>query len=281
MTTTISEKTVMLYATVDTFALDRGPAAFALGLCGAAGAALMGFLVNLDANAPSSPVGRTLEQAREDFRLRADTNAANADALIARGAQTGLDVQVIAALDHSRGLVGCLADHARLHDVLVIGADQRGLMSDRLVAESVLFEIGRPMIVVPQDQAAAFASRRVAVAWDNSRAAARALADALSVLPGVEEVIFLTIGGEKAVHSSLAESEMETALARRGVSARVVRHELRGRDIGTALQDGALELGADVLAMGGYGHSRLRDFILGGATLSVLAKPRLPVLLSH
>lgn len=271
----------MLYATVDTFSLDRGPCAFALGLCKAAGAGLTGFLVNLDANAPANPAGRSLEQAREDFRQRAEANAAHAAALVAQGGAAGVDAQVVTALDHSRGVVGCLADHARLHDLLVIGADRGGLMSDRLVAESALFEIGRPMIVVPAGHEAGFACRRIAVAWDNSRVAARALADGLSVLPGVEEVILLTIGGEKAVHSSLADHEVEAVLARRGVTASVVRHDLAGRDIGSALQDGAIALGADVLAMGGYGHSRLRDFILGGATLSVLADPRLPVLLSH
>jgi len=168
-----------------------------------------------------------------------------------------------------------------LHDLVVIGADSSGMLSDRLIAENLLFEIGRPMMIVPSDFSGEFTCRRIAVAWDNSRVAARALGDALALFAGIEEVVLLTIGGEKAILSSLDHDGMVRMLERRGVSARVERRDLNGRSIGDAIQDSARETGANLLVMGGYGHSRLRDFILGGATLSVFAHPQLPVLLSH
>lgn len=104
---------------------------------------------------------------------------------------------------------------------------------------------------------------------------------ALALFPGIEEVGLLSIGGEKAIHTSVGNEDVERVLKRRGVAPWVEWQELNGRSIAEAIQGGARELGADLLVMGGYGHSRLRDIILGGATLSVLKDPQLPVLLSH
>jgi nucleotide-binding universal stress UspA family protein len=271
----------MLYATVDSFALDKGAAALALSLSQSLGGPITGFLVSVDANVPPSREGRSMAQLEEDFRSRAEANTANGLALIELAAARGVAASVIHDYDHSRGMIGCVADRARLHDILVIGADQQGLMSDRLVAESLLFSIGRPMLVAPADWTGEFAPRRIVLAWDNSRVAARALADALAVSPMAEELILLTIGGEKAIDSSLDQEATMASLAATGIAAHMVQRPLAGRDIGLALQEEALALGGDVLVMGGYGHSRLRDFILGGATLSVLGDPRLPISLSH
>jgi nucleotide-binding universal stress UspA family protein len=281
MPTTSPKSTVLLYATVDTFDLARGPAAMALSLCDALQGGLTGFLLSLDANMPSRGEGRSLARMDDEFDRRRQVNTANAEALLAECASRGVDAQAITTIDHSRGVTGCLADHARLHDVVVIGADSTGMMSDRLVAESLLFEIGRPMLVVPAGHDGVFRCARIAVGWDNSRVSARALGDALAVLPGLQDVVLLTIGGEKAIQSSLDDQAVEAALNRRGIPVRVVREELNDRSIDAALQDVAADSGADLLVMGGYGHSRLRDFVLGGATLSVLREPRMPVLLSH
>jgi len=271
----------MLYATVDTFNIERGATALALRLCEATGAALTGFLLNLDANAPPSPDSRSFDQLRAASELREVRNGANVQVLLNQAAQGGVVAQAVTKLDHSRGVISCVADYARLHDLVVIGADSTGLLSDRMIAENLLFEIGRPLMVVPPDYSSEFDCHRIAVAWDNSRVAARALGDALALFPGVEEVILLMIGDEKAILSSIDHDTMVRMLERRGVAARVERRGLNGRSIGDAIQEGTHETGANLLVMGGYGHSRLRDFILGGATLSVFAHPQLPVLLSH
>lgn len=281
MTREAVAKTVMLYATVDTFDIDRGPAAFSMQLCETTNADLTAFLLNLDANAPPSRESRSLEQLRAESGLREVRNATNVEVLLGRAAQSGIDAVAMTAIDHSRGMIGYVADHARLHDLVIIGTDSRGMLSDRIIAENLLFEIGRPLIVVPPHYSAKFACHRIAVAWDNSRVAARALGDALALLPGIEEVVLLTVGGEKAILSSIDHDAMVRMLERRGVSARVERRDLNGRSIGEAIQDDALDAGANLLVMGGYGHSRLRDFILGGATLSVFANPQLPILMSH
>jgi nucleotide-binding universal stress UspA family protein len=111
--------------------------------------------------------------------------------------------------------------------------------------------------------------------------AARALADALRLLPDGGRVTVLTVRDEKALRSPGIAEDLAAALARRGHEARAVDLTLQGRTVAAALQDAARAEGAQLLAMGGFGHSRLREFILGGATRGVLSDVRLPVLLSH
>lgn len=281
MTKQTSTPTVLLYATVDTFNLDRGAVALALSFCEATGSDLTGYLLNLDANVPPNKDGRSYQQMSAEFDLREASNEANANQLADSARQRGIDAQAVTTINHAHGVAGCVVDQARLHDVLVIGCDSSGMLSDRLLAENFLFEIGRPMLVAPADFVGEFTCKRIVVAWDNSRVAARALGDALMLIPGIEEVILLTISDEKNVRSSLDQSATERVLMRRGVAVQSITKHLDGATIGEALQDSAHELNADLLVMGGYGHSRLRDFILGGATLSVLAHPRIPVLISH
>lgn len=281
MTDTASGRLVMLYATVDTFDLHQGAAHFCLSFCAAANAGLTGLLLSLDANLPPSSEGRSYEQMEAEFTGRVAANRANAAALEAEASSRGTFARTETSLDHSRGVLGWIADHARLHDAVVIGSDERGMMSDRMIAENLLFEIGRPLLLVPAQCRQDFSGKAIVVAWDNSKAAARALGDALTLLPNVQELVFLIVGDEKTIPSALSDAAIVDLLARRGITAPVVQQKLAGRSIGSALQDGALELGAELLVMGGYGHSRLREFILGGATLSVFDNPRLPVLLSH
>lgn len=281
MRDTASNRLVMLYATVDTFDFHQGAAQFCLSFSAACHAGLTGLLLSLDANLPPSYERRGNDQIEAELARRAEANRANAAALETEAASRGIAARTVTTLDHSHGVLDWIADHARLHDVVVIGSDQRGIMSDCMIAENLLFEIGRPLLLVPQQYKQSFSSKTVVVAWDNSKSAARALGDALALLPDFQDLIFLIIGDDKTIPSALNNAAIVDLLARRGITARIVRQELAGRSIGTALQDSALELGADLLVMGGYGHSRLREFILGGATRSIFDTPCLPVLFSH
>src|SRR5690606_35860095 len=148
------------------------------------------------------------------------------------------------------------------------------------IAQSVLFGSGRPAILLPRQ--APRGAGHFAVAWDGSRVAARALADALQFMTPESRVTVVTITDEK----SLARNDIAQALAalleQRGLKASAANNtSLNRRAIGDALQETALEAGADLLVMGAYGHSRLRDFVLGGATRNVFSNLRLAVLLSH
>lgn len=281
MTKPSPSRTVMVYATVDSYALQKGQVAYALHYCASTKSALTGYLLNLDANA--APVGASvsLDQQRDFYEQRATANQANAQQLLTTASERGVSAEVVTTIDHSRGVIASVADRARLHDVIITGANRRGMMSDRVITEGLLFETGRPVLIVPDDHYGQYAAKTLALAWDNSPHAARALGDALAHLPDVAEIVLLTVGGEREIRNSLSDQQVIDALSRRGISSRLVRLEANGATVGDVLQTGAINEGADLVAMGGFGHSRLRDFILGGATLSVLDNPRLPFLLSH
>lgn len=148
------------------------------------------------------------------------------------------------------------------------------------VAQFLVFGSGLPVIIVRASTSAGTVNH-IAIAWDESRVAARALGDALRILSPGGKVSVLTVQDEKALRGSGLAQTLTSSLHLRGYEAKAVDLTLDGRTIAAALRDTALAEGAQLLAMGGFGHSRLRDFILGGATKSVLADLRLAVLLSH
>jgi nucleotide-binding universal stress UspA family protein len=149
-----------------------------------------------------------------------------------------------------------------------------------MTAEAVVFGSGRPTILVPElAQPRPF--DHVAIAWDGSRVAARAVADAAPLLQRATKISVLTVVGEKPLPEKDPGARLAGSLQKRGLSAEAVEIGAEDCPISTTLQQRAIELGAALLVMGGYGHSRVRDFVLGGATEGVLSDLEIPVLLSH
>lgn len=168
---------------------------------------------------------------------------------------------------------------ARYFDLTILPWSAKRVAGHDL-AQSLLFGAGRPVLLVPAGTAAARVEH-IAVAWDESRAAARALGDALPLLSRGVRISVLTVGDEKALQDSAMSESLAAALARRGYETEAVDLALGGRSIAAALQAGARAQGAQLLVMGGFGHSRLRHFILGGATTEIFRDMTLPVLISH
>lgn len=193
-------------------------------------------------------------------------------------------------LQHEQILESCmtsllaeiLTEHARLHDLTMIPIGEPAGYQE-YVAECVIFGSGRPVIVFPETRrrSGSFSLDIVGVAWDFSRPAARAVADALPILQRAKTVRVVTITREKAIDTRHAGTDLVRHLACHGIEAVLEEEEAAGRRIGQALEDYATARDLDLLVMGAYGHSRMRDFILGGATKSIIANPPLPVLLSH
>ncbi len=148
-----------------------------------------------------------------------------------------------------------------------------------LLEQDVLFGSGGPVVIFPADDAPSHIGV-VAVAWDGSRAAARAIRDAVPLLRQAGGVRLLTCSEDKPI-SARAIDGMMTFLAAHEIEARHMSIGLAGQAVGMALQHAALAQDAGLLVMGAYGHSRLREFILGGATTSVLNAPVLPLFMSH
>lgn len=183
----------------------------------------------------------------------------------------------------NRQIMGGAADaastEARYFDVSVLpwAADT---VTTRDLAQAIVFASGRPAVLVPPSAKPGPVSH-LAVAWDESRVAARALGDALPLLAPGGKVTVITVGGEKALPGEGLAQTLVAALELRGVQAQALDVALAGRNVAETLQDAAVEAGAQMLAMGGFGHSRFRDFVLGSATKGVLSDLRLPVLLAH
>jgi nucleotide-binding universal stress UspA family protein len=170
---------------------------------------------------------------------------------------------------------------ARRFDVAVIGQAQREHgASEDLMIEGALFESGRPIIVVPYIQKEGIKLERVLVLWDGGRTAARAIGDAMPLLEHAKavEVVIVT---EERKHDEITGANMSEHLARHGVSVQVRRLTKGDIAIEDVILSHAADSSADFMVMGGYGHSRLREFILGGVTRSILHSMTVPVLLSH
>jgi nucleotide-binding universal stress UspA family protein len=173
-----------------------------------------------------------------------------------------------------------LVGEARLRDLTIIPAVLEGY-NYRWYAESIVFGSGRPVVILPpRGRNAGLTLDTIAIAWDGSRPAARAVADALPILEQASKVRILTVLNEKEI-SSEAPAELLKYLERRGIAGKPECIDAAGHPIGEVLSSYFTSNQVDLLVMGAYGHSRVREFILGGATLSLLSKPPLPILLSH
>lgn len=170
-----------------------------------------------------------------------------------------------------------LVEYARLRDLTILPAS-----SDLWFAEAVIFGSGRPTLILPVSlKRRPFQLGTVAVAWDFSRAAARAISDALPLLELAKQVRIVTVFNEKALDTKRSGEELARNLARHGIDVVLDKVDAKGSPIGEVLESYTSSQGADLLVMGAYGHSKWREFVLGGATRSLLSKPPLPILLSH
>lgn len=176
--------------------------------------------------------------------------------------------------------------HARYADMAVLGQSGPGSMDpslDAAILESALFQSGRPVLMVPYAGTFEAAPENVLVAWDGGREATRAVHDAMPLLRAAREVKVLAINPHHGIggHGDVPAADIALHLARHGVKAiaeHVVTDEVRESD---ALLNEAANSGIGLIVMGAYGHSRLRQLILGGVTRGILARMTVPVLMSH
>lgn len=169
--------------------------------------------------------------------------------------------------------------HARLHDLTMFVLGSTG-GPQRWHAEEAIFGSGRPVLIIPEKSAPHAAPQRVTVAWDYSRAAARALGDAMPFLRLAKAVHLVCVTDEKDVPHRNQET-VRTHLRRHGIDAVYDEVNSAGRTIHDTIRGYVGETGSELLVMGAYGHSRLRQFVLGGATRGVLDDPYALTLLSH
>lgn len=175
-------------------------------------------------------------------------------------------------------------DHARAADLIVAAqADPDWSLTDVLdFPDSLALHAGRPVVVVPGFGRAAHIPKVALVAWNASRESARAVADAMPLLKGSNRVFVLTIDdGSRSMEGALPDTDFAAALARHGVKVEIEKVKPSEFTIGEELRVRAHERSADLIVMGCYGHSRLREFAFGGVTRHILRDMTIPILFSH
>lgn len=182
-----------------------------------------------------------------------------------------------------RTLVGRMADEipirARVVDlVLMVRVPQNEAVEWRLTVEATLLESGRPVLILPS-ALARWKDDAVAIAWNGSAEAARAASAALPFLARADRVLLLAGVKDRPVEPSL--DELAEWLSHHGIAAEQRKVALRTWPVEKQLIEEAADAGADLLIMGGYGHSRMRETVFGGATRAALDEVKLPVLLAH
>jgi nucleotide-binding universal stress UspA family protein len=208
------------------------------------------------------------EAALADFKARAEAESVSADGRLVQG--------ISEEFPHH---FACCARHV---DLAIIGQPRDGdpLLGQYALAERCLFASGRPVIIVPATPDK-LALKTLVVAWDGSAEAARAFNDALTVLEPADRVVLLSVATAEGEEPEVPTEDMVAHLKRHGVKVELVRIPAQGDDIGRLLLTKAKDLGADMIVMGAFHHSRWREFILGGVTLTMLEQADIPLFMAH
>lgn len=174
---------------------------------------------------------------------------------------------------------------ARHADISIIGGPDPGKDSPRfaLTFKSLLLNSGRPVLLIPRHAKLNVPMRRVVVAWKPTGESSRALHDALPLLANASEIDVLIVDPRvsEGQHGQQPGADIAQHLARHGLKVNVVSQPKAGLSVGGNVLMHVQDVDADLLVMGGYGHARWREVVLGGATNSVLEGATRPVLFSH
>lgn len=176
-------------------------------------------------------------------------------------------------------------DRARSADLVVISQNDpdwsyTGLLED---PDRIVMEAGRPVLIVPNKGRSSVPLKRALIAWNGRREAARAVFDAIHLLPDGAEVTVLWVdtSSDPVIAGEAQGADLCTTLARHGFKCEAVSAHAPYGDAGDAILREAAARGTDLIVMGAYGHTRFREFILGGATRDILARMDRPILMSH
>jgi len=273
-------KTVLVELGNDEGAETRIEAAAALAALGGSGGHVIGVTATGFRPDPfrgaGEEAGRYAEQAQRSQQERGEADASRLRRIVAQAAPGVSCAHCL--LEEDAGWA--LATQSRVADIVLLARPPVPDMAPVLVAQTaeyVLLHAGRPVLVMPP-QVRRVDARHVAVAWDGRREAARAVADALPLLRRAERVSLITVdpdGRGEALSEGLGEY-----LGRHGIAAQpfpVPSQEA----VGPALLRAVGHLQADLLVAGGYGHSRMRELVMGGATRVLLRHAEVPLLVSH
>jgi nucleotide-binding universal stress UspA family protein len=256
---------------------------YAVSICAAFDAHVTGIAFAYEPVVPGTAMGgfpyEFIESARTEGRKAAQAAMARFEKA-AKGSAVACESRLFeTTLVGSAELFGRCA---RRFDLSIVKQAEPNVdAGEELIIEAALFQSGRPAIVVPYIHTTGLALDRVLLAWDGSRTAARAIGDAMSILARAATVEVVIVATERAERDKITGADLGRHLARHGLKVEVKRIVASDIDVANTILSYAADSSADLIVMGGYGHSRLREFVLGGATRAILQSMTVPVLMSH
>jgi nucleotide-binding universal stress UspA family protein len=258
--------------------------AYAISVAEAFRAHIAGIAFAYEPVIPPSTMGASIPpQWIDEQRAQAESAASKAIAKFEdQTRRSGLSVEtrkLAATVGSAPELFG---QAARRFDLSVVGQAENGKSAvvDDLIIEAALFNSGRPVLVVPYVQTGGLRLERVMVCWDGSRNAARAIADALPFLARSKAIDVVQVT-DRTDTGEVAGADIAHHLARHGLKIALSRIAATNVAVADIILSHAADTAVDLLVMGGYGHSRLREFVLGGTTRSILETMTVPTLMAH
>jgi len=259
---------------------------YAVSVASALEAHIAGIAFVYDLNIPTSELGYNPRGVLDVADALRRDNEAAAKAAIERFAAATARAGVLAEPRMLSATTASAGDQfsriARRFDLAIVGqTEPEGGAVEAIISENTLFDSGRPVIVVPYIHKAPFKLDRIMVCWDGSRPAARAIADAMPLLERAGSIEVVIIANERGKQDEIEGADMGQHLARHGLKVEVKRITRDNLDVANVLLSHSADSDANLIVMGGYGHSRLREFVLGGVTRTILHSMMVPVLMSH
>jgi len=256
---------------------------YAVSVAEAFGAHLLGVAVAYEPVIPGNVMGGIPPEVVEGQRTESNKKARAAISRFEQAAKrAGISMETRILSTSVSGAADQIGRIGRRFDLVVVGQPQRkNSMPDEVVDEGVLFESGRPVIFVPFIQKGGLKADRIMVCWDGSRTATRAVADAMPFLKKAKQIEIVIISDKAPKKDEMPGADLGQHLARHGLKVEVKRITSPDIDVPSTILSYAADSSADMIVMGGYGHSRLREFVLGGATRGLLESMTVPVLMSH
>jgi nucleotide-binding universal stress UspA family protein len=256
---------------------------YALSLAEAFGAHVLGIAVSYDPVIPGTLMGGIPPQIIDSQRIESNKKASAAIARFEQAAKrAGISAESRTIQSSISGAADEINHIGRRFDLIVVGQPERQKpLPDDVIGEGVLFESGRPVIFVPFIHKGGMKVDRIMVCWDGSRAATRAIADAMPILKKAKQVEVVIVSAKPGRKDEIPGADLGQHLARHGLKIEVKRITSPDIDVPSTILSHAADSSADMIVMGGYGHSRLREFVLGGATRGMLEAMTVPVLMSH
>jgi nucleotide-binding universal stress UspA family protein len=224
-------------------------------------------------------VAAIFEVEREKALERANAALAVFEAEARRSGLTHSSRAVSALQGEAAAILGATA---RLYDLAVVAQPEFERDTfDNTLAQEILFQSGGPVLFMPYTFRGAFHARRVGICWDGSRLAARAVRDAMPLLEQAEKITIITINADSSVPADASAAHLVRYLSRLGVPTEIDNVNTAKANTQSSILSLASDESLDLLVMGGYGHSRLKETVFGGVTRDMLHSMTVPTLMTH